>query len=39
MTVLPPMAVHVHYHVTPSVSGDQYTALPLVGVRSCDTDV
>ena len=29
---LPPMAVHYHDHVTPSVSRDQYTALPMVGV-------
>ena len=27
-----PMAVQYHYHVTPYISHDQYTALPLVGV-------
>ena len=27
-----PMAVHYYSHVSPSVSRDQYTALPLEGV-------
>ena len=37
---LQPMAVQYYCHMSPSVSGDQYTALPLEGVLvSWYTDV
>ena len=36
---LQPMAVQYYYHVSPSASSDQYTALPLEGVLVTDTDV